>query len=159
MLPYAEARVINDYVIVRPLAAEERTAGGLIRPEASQERPSVGIVIAVGPGTRHAITGDRVPLSLEVGDLVTFNKYAGIQLDEEQHVWLMRETELGVSFAPGQFDLVTHEDPKTWHLAESWCAECQQARGAANLAAFQEIRGTYGHLGVAMNVREVEDRP
>ncbi|KAG6481755.1 hypothetical protein ZIOFF_058376 [Zingiber officinale] len=56
--------------------AEEKTAGGLLLTQATKEKPSVGTVIAVGPGNLDP-EGNRTPLKLEAGSTVMFSKYAG----------------------------------------------------------------------------------
>jgi chaperonin GroES len=153
-LNFEKSRVMNNYAIVRPLAPEQFTSGGLLKPDEAQERPHLGIVIAIGPGERHAITGVPVPMHVQAGDLVTFTAYAGIELDAEQNLTLMRETEIGVAFPPTEFSLVKHEDPKKWHLAESFCQVCDEARKAADKQGFEAMRQEHaGHLGKAMNVR------
>jgi chaperonin GroES len=155
---FATARVLNNYAVVRPLAPERFTSGGLEIPTTNQDAPLRGIVIAVGPGERHAITGEPIPMLVRVGDLVTFTRYGGIDLDDAQNLKLMRETELGVAWGPEQFELVTHEDPTTWHLAGAYCETCLAATVDAEKAAFTVLREQYGgHLGVRMNVREAEE--
>jgi chaperonin GroES len=149
---FATARVLNNYAVVRPLAPERFTAGGLEIPTTNQDAPLRGIVIAVGPGERHAITGEPIPMLVRVGDLVTFTRYGGIELDEAQNLKLMRETELGVAWGPEQFELIAHEDQTTWHLAGNYCETCTPALKQADKVAFAALRE--GHLGVPMNVRE-----
>jgi len=66
---------INDRVLVKPAAAEERTAGGLIIPDTAKEKPQRGEVIAVGPGKKD------VPMTVKVGDIVLYGKYGGQDLN------------------------------------------------------------------------------
>ena len=42
-------RPLDDRIVVEPMAAEETTAGGIVLPDAAQEKPQRGTVIAVGP--------------------------------------------------------------------------------------------------------------
>ncbi|RRT48528.1 hypothetical protein B296_00037016 [Ensete ventricosum] len=56
--------------------AEEKTAGGLLLTEASKEKPSIGTVIAVGPGPLDG-EGNRKPLTMSPGSMVLYSKYAG----------------------------------------------------------------------------------
>lgn len=67
---------LGDRVLVEPLEAEEKSAGGIYLPEAAQETPREGKVIAVGPG-RVLDTGQRVEVSVAVGDIVVYTRYGG----------------------------------------------------------------------------------
>jgi len=67
---------LGDRVLVEPLEAEEKSAGGIYLPEAAQEAPREGKVIAVGPG-KVLDNGERVELSVKVGDLVVYTRYGG----------------------------------------------------------------------------------
>lgn len=85
---------LNDRVLVKRLESEERTAGGLYIPDTAKEKPSKGEVVAVGPG-KHAEDGKLVPMTVKVGDMVLFNKYAGteVKLDGVEHL-VMREDDI-----------------------------------------------------------------
>ena len=82
-------RPLADRVIIKPLAKEERTKGGIYLPDtASKEKPQQGTVVAVGPG-RLLDNGKRVAIDLGVGDLVVFAKYAGSEFkteDDEEYI-------------------------------------------------------------------------
>lgn len=67
---------LGDRVLVEPLEAEEKSAGGIYLPEAAQETPREGKVIAVGPG-RVLDNGERVEVSVAVGDVVVYTRYGG----------------------------------------------------------------------------------
>jgi chaperonin GroES len=67
---------LGDRVLVEPLEAEEKSAGGIYLPEAAQEAPREGKVVAVGDG-RVLDNGQRVELSVKVGDVVVYTKYGG----------------------------------------------------------------------------------
>jgi chaperonin GroES len=69
-------RPLEDRVLVRRVAAEERTPGRLIIPDTAKEKPVEGEVLAVGSGLRDE-TGRLVPLEVKVGDHVLFGKWAG----------------------------------------------------------------------------------
>jgi co-chaperonin GroES (HSP10) len=62
-------RPLEDRVLVRRIAAEERTPGGLIIPDTAKEKPVEGEVLAVGQGVRDE-TGRLIPLEVKVGDHV-----------------------------------------------------------------------------------------
>jgi chaperonin GroES len=65
---------INDRVVVKPAAAEEKTQGGIIIPDTAKEKPQRGEVVAVGPGK------DGNAMTVKVGDTVLYGKYSGQEL-------------------------------------------------------------------------------
>ncbi|XP_020205512.1 20 kDa chaperonin, chloroplastic [Cajanus cajan] len=71
-----DLKPLNDRVLIKVAEAEEKTAGGLLLTEATKEKPSIGTVIAVGPGP-HDEEGNRKPLSVSPGNTVLYSKYAG----------------------------------------------------------------------------------
>jgi chaperonin GroES len=70
---------LEDRIVVRPLAAEQVTASGLVIPDTAQEKPQEAEVVAVGPG-RVDDKGTRIPVDVSVGDTVIFSKYGGTEL-------------------------------------------------------------------------------
>jgi chaperonin GroES len=90
-------RPLEDRVLVRRIAAEERTPGGLIIPDTAKEKPVEGEVLAVGQGVRDE-TGRLIPLEVKVGDHVLFGKWAGTEvvIDGEERVILKQSEILGV---------------------------------------------------------------
>jgi len=76
-------RPLQDRIVVRPLEAEEKTAGGILLPDTAQEKPMQGEVVAVGPGKFVEAKGDRVPPSLKNGDRVIYGKWAGTEVRVE----------------------------------------------------------------------------
>ena len=70
---------LEDRIVVRPVAAEQVPASGLVIPDTAKEKPQEAEVIAVGPG-RIDDNGNRVPLDVAVGDKVIFSKYGGTEL-------------------------------------------------------------------------------
>ncbi|MDE2386648.1 MAG: co-chaperone GroES [Actinomycetales bacterium] len=70
---------LEDRIVVRPVEAEQVTAGGLVLPGNAQEKPQEAEVIAVGPG-RIDDKGNRIPVDVSVGDKVIFSKYGGTEL-------------------------------------------------------------------------------
>jgi len=71
-----DMKPLNDRVLIKVAEAEEKTAGGLLLTEASKEKPSIGTVVAVGPGPLDE-EGNRKPLSVSPGNTVLYSKYAG----------------------------------------------------------------------------------
>ena len=70
---------LSDRVVVKPQAAEEKTASGIILPDTAKEKPQQGNIVAVGPG-RLNDDGDRVSMEVKVGDRVLYGKYAGTEV-------------------------------------------------------------------------------
>jgi len=66
-------------VLVKRLEAEEKSAGGIILPEAAQERPREGKVVAVGPG-KLGDNGERVAMSVKTDDIVIYSSYGGTEI-------------------------------------------------------------------------------
>ena len=90
----AALKPLDDRVVVKPLESEEKTAGGILLPDNAKEKPQRGRVIAAGPG-KMLDNGNRVALSVKVGDEVLFGKYSGndIKLNGEE-LKIMRESDL-----------------------------------------------------------------
>jgi len=87
-------RPLDDRVVVEASAAEEITAGGIVLPDAAQEKPQRGVVVSTGPG-RLLDSGNRGDLSISVGDEVIYGKYGGsdIEVDGEEYK-ILRETDI-----------------------------------------------------------------
>ena len=87
-------RPLDDRVVVEPLDAEEKTAGGIVLPDTAQERPQRGKVVAVGPG-KLLDSGSRGELSVSVGDEVIFGKYGGTDIEVDGlDVKILRESDI-----------------------------------------------------------------
>jgi len=88
---------LADRVIVQQAAAEEKTASGILLPDAAKEKPTKGKVIAVGPGTL-GDNGKRQVLAVEKGDVVYYGKYSGtdVEVDGVKFVILRESDILGV---------------------------------------------------------------
>jgi chaperonin GroES len=85
---------LDDRVVVRPLEAEEKTAGGIVLPDAAKEKPQRGKVLAVGPG-RLLDSGERVAVGVQAGDEVLFGKYGGTDIEVEgEDVKILRESDI-----------------------------------------------------------------
>ncbi|GMG99508.1 hypothetical protein Nepgr_001348 [Nepenthes gracilis] len=74
-----DLKPLNDRILIKVAEAEEKTAGGLLLTEATKEKPSIGTVIAVGPGAIDE-EGNRKPLPVSPGNTVLYSKYAGTDL-------------------------------------------------------------------------------
>ena len=85
---------LDDRVVIQPLDAEDTTAGGIVLPDAAQEKPQRGKVMAIGPG-RLLDSGERCEVALAVGDEVLFGKYGGTDIEVEgDEVKIMRESDI-----------------------------------------------------------------
>lgn len=80
---------LADRILVRPVAAEEKTVGGIIIPDSAKEQPAKGEVLAVGGGTKDE------EMVLRVGDVVLYGKYAGTEIEHEGEKYLiMRQSDV-----------------------------------------------------------------
>ncbi|MDG1875453.1 MAG: co-chaperone GroES [Mariniblastus sp.] len=87
-------RPLDDRVVIEPMAAEETTAGGIVLPDAAQEKPQRGTVVAVGPG-KLLDSGERGELSVSVGDEVIYGKYGGTEIEiDGSDVKILREADI-----------------------------------------------------------------
>jgi chaperonin GroES len=89
-----QVRPLYDRILIKRVDEETRSRGGLFLPETAKEKPSEGVVLAVGQG-RVSDNGDIKPLVVKVGDRVVFGRYAGseIKIDGEDRL-VLREDEI-----------------------------------------------------------------
>jgi chaperonin GroES len=85
---------LSDRIIIRPLEAEEKTAGGIIIPDNAKEKPQKGEVVAIGAG-KIADNGQKIEMTLKAGDKVLYGKYSGteISIDGDDYL-IMRESDV-----------------------------------------------------------------
>jgi chaperonin GroES len=90
-------RPLQDRVIVRRIAEEEKTKGGIIIPDTAKEKPQEGKVVAVGKGKVND-DGKLIALDVKVGDKILFGKYSGseVKLNGEEHLIMREDDILGV---------------------------------------------------------------
>jgi chaperonin GroES len=88
---------LGNRLVVRRAEKDKKSKGGLLLPENTQDAPQRGEVLAVGPG-KVTETGVRAPMSVKVGDVVYFTRWAGTEVKElgEGHLILNEEDVLGV---------------------------------------------------------------
>ncbi len=86
---------LGDRLIVRAVEEEEKTASGLVLPDTAKEKPQKGEVLAVGDGNWDEDGEKRIPLDVEVGDIVLYSKYGGtdVKVDGED-LLVMREADI-----------------------------------------------------------------
>ncbi len=89
-----KVRPLHDRVLVKRTEGEEMTAGGIIIPDTAKEKPSQGVVVAVGEGKRDD-KGQRIALDVKAGDRVLFGKYAGteVKVGGDEHL-ILREDDI-----------------------------------------------------------------
>src|SRR4051794_35841830 len=87
-------RPLHDRVLVRRVAAEEKTAGGIIIPDTAKEKPQEGEVISVGSGTLND-KGELRALDVKAGDRILFGKWSGteVKLNGEE-LMIMKESDI-----------------------------------------------------------------
>ena len=87
-------RPLDDRIVVEPLDAEETTAGGIVLPDSSREKPQRGTVVAIGPG-KLLDSGERGEVAVAVGDEVIFGKYGGTEIEVDGcEVKILRESDI-----------------------------------------------------------------
>ena len=87
-------RPLHDRLIVKRLAEDDVSKGGIIIPDSAKEKPQRGEVIAVGKG-KIAEDGTVRPLDVKAGDTVLFGKYAGTEVKiETEDRLIMREDDV-----------------------------------------------------------------
>ena len=92
----SKIRPLQDRVIVKRLEESEQMRGGLYIPDTAKEKPQEGEVIAVGPGKVE--NGNKIELTVKVGDKVLFGKYSGteVKLDGEEYLIMREDDILGI---------------------------------------------------------------
>ncbi len=87
-------RPLDDRVVVEPLEAEEKTAGGILLPDTAKQKPQRGRVLAVGPGKLRD-DGKRSALTLNKGDEVLYGRYGGNDVDMDgKEIKILRESDI-----------------------------------------------------------------
>ncbi len=85
---------LGDNVVVKRLPADEVTAGGIVLPDAAQEKPRQGRVLSIGDG-RMLPDGSRARHQVSEGDRVLFGSYAGAEVEVNGEEFLiMSEDEI-----------------------------------------------------------------
>src|SRR5213596_553300 len=89
-----KVRPLDDRVVVEPLEAEEKTAGGILLPDTAKQKPQRGRVLAVGPG-KMLDSGNRAVLNVQKGDEVIYGRYAGNDITvERREIKILRESDI-----------------------------------------------------------------
>jgi len=77
-------------VLIKPLDAEEKTAGGIILPDSAKEKPTMGLVMAVGEGAVNE-KGVKEKMTVKVGDRVMYKKWGGNEVKMGNEEWTIVE--------------------------------------------------------------------
>jgi chaperonin GroES len=87
-------RPLHDRILVKRVANETKTAGGIIIPDTAAEKPQQGEVVAAGSGARDE-AGKLVPLDVKKGDKILFGKWSGteVKIDGEE-LLIMKESDV-----------------------------------------------------------------
>ena len=90
-------RPLHDRVIVKRLEEERQSAGGIVIPDTAAEKPSMGEVVAVGPG-KIGENGKLQPMGVKAGDKVLFGKYSGqeFKMDNEDLLQMREDDIIGI---------------------------------------------------------------
>jgi chaperonin GroES len=85
---------LHDRVLVKRIASDEKTKGGLIIPDTAKEKPAEGEIVAVGEGARKD-SGELIAPSVKKGDRILFGKWSGteVTLDGEE-LLIMKESDI-----------------------------------------------------------------
>lgn len=85
---------LSDRVVVKPASPDEKVQGGIIIPDTAKEKPQKGEIVAVGPG-KISETGEKIPMSVKVGNTVLYGKYSGteVTIDNEEYL-IVRESDI-----------------------------------------------------------------
>ena len=87
-------RPLHDRVVVKRVAEEEKTKGGIIIPDTAKEKPMEGEVVAVGPGARDE-KGALVAPDVKAGDRILFGKWSGTEVKVDgQDLLIMKESDV-----------------------------------------------------------------
>lgn len=84
---------LYDKVLIKREEAVQKTAGGIIIPDTSKEKPSIGTVISVGDGARDD-TGKILPMLLKEGDKVLFSKWGGTEVPGDDTLVILKESDI-----------------------------------------------------------------
>src|SRR5437773_5368785 len=89
-----KVRPLDDRVVVEPLEAEEKTAGGILLPDTAKQKPQRGRVLAVGPG-KLLEDGQRAKVAVVKGDEVLYGRYAGTDIEvDRKEIKILRESDI-----------------------------------------------------------------
>jgi chaperonin GroES len=87
-------RPLDDRIVVEPLEAEEKTAGGILLPDTAKQKPQRGRVLATGPG-KLLDDGQRAKVAVSKGDEVLYGRYSGSDIEvDRKEIKILRESDI-----------------------------------------------------------------
>lgn len=90
-----EFKPLNDNIIIEKDEEIEQTSGGIYLADIAKDKPSTGIVTAVGTGIYNEMTGVTRPLHVKVGDRVLFAKYSGSEIEYgDKTIFILKEKDI-----------------------------------------------------------------
>ena len=91
-------RPLHDRVIVKRLEEERKSAGGIVIPDTAAEKPSMGEVVAVGPGKTDD-NGKKIVMDVKAGDKILFGKYSGteIKINDVEYLIMHQDDIMGIA--------------------------------------------------------------
>jgi chaperonin GroES len=91
-----ELKPLGDRVLIKPTFEEEKSKGGILLPDTvSKEKPQVGEVLAIGPGSTNK-DGKTIPMTVKKGDKVVYAKYSGTDIkgDNDEDYLILSEKDI-----------------------------------------------------------------
>jgi len=88
----SQIRPLFDFVLIKPLSEDTKTASGIVLPDSAKEKPQMGEVMAIGPGKDSC--GDDCEcgrMVVKVGQKVLYKKWGGNEIKVENKEWLLVE--------------------------------------------------------------------
>ena len=83
-----KTKPLGEKILVKRFDAVEKTAGGIVLPDAAKEKPKDGKIIALGDG-KLLDSGERAKFQVKKGDRVVFTSYAGTEIDIDGEEYLL----------------------------------------------------------------------
>ena len=84
-------------VVIKKPTRQEQTATGIILPDTVDEgkQTEQGEVLAVGPGMRSMVSGEIIPMNVNVGDKIIYTKYSGTEVVHEgEELFIVMEKDI-----------------------------------------------------------------
>lgn len=90
MTSETKIKPLFDFILIKPLEAEEKTASGIVLPDSAKEKPQIGLVMAVGSGRANP-EGKVMPVSVKVGQKIMYKKWGGNEVKVGNEEWMLVE--------------------------------------------------------------------
>ncbi len=91
MVTGSNIQPLHDFVLVRPVDQQEKTASGIILPDSAKEKPQMGEIVAIGPGRFDEDGEKRIPMEVKVGQKVLYKKWGGNEIKVDREEWMLIE--------------------------------------------------------------------